>query len=109
MADIQFVGIENIDNEDADKINEIAKKELEFADRELKGINNIKIHLKRHKIGGRVKWSAHLFIDWPSKKIIDVEGVGWDIIKAVHEVITKAKNHINHLLKKETSYKKPYY
>lgn len=109
MAEIQFSGIENIDGEDAKRIDEIAKKELEFVDRELKGVNNIKIHFKRHEIGGRVKWSVHLFIDWPNKKIIEVESVGWDLIKAVHEVIAKAKNHINHLLKGGTSYKKPYY
>lgn len=109
MVNINFVGSDDIDKEDIKRINDIIKKEFEFLDRELKGVNNIKMHFKRHEIGGRVKWSAHLFVDWPNKKIIDVESVGWDLIKATHEVITKAKNHINHLLKGETSYKKPYY
>ena len=109
MVEFQFSGIEKIDKEDFNRIKDILNKEISFLERELKAVNSIRVHFKRHNVGGRVKWTTHIFVDWPNKKIITVEGVKWNIIDSVHEAVKKLKNEVNHLLKGETSYKKNYY
>ena len=99
---IQFVGFKILDPADQKRIKDILYQHVIEIEREIKTINNIRIHFKEYKKGGRKKYSVQLLIDSPTKPITVnhiYSPVQWDPVAIVHKLIDKAKRQIGHKFK----------
>ncbi|MBD3249428.1 hypothetical protein GF336_05260 [Candidatus Woesearchaeota archaeon] len=109
---VEFVGLNNLHEEDQKRIKEIIYKDYIKLERELKKINKLRLHFKQQKKGGRKKYSVHLMIDARSKPIT-ASGVytaaQWDPIASVHNVLEKARQQIIKKFRTDESYPKRFY
>ncbi len=99
---VQFVGLKILDKADQERIQDLFYQHSIEIEREIKTINNIRVHFKEYKKGGRTKYSIQLLIDSPTKPItvnhISSE-VQWDPVAIVHKLIEKSKRQIDHKFK----------
>lgn len=101
-----FVGLKDLDSFDQKRVKDIVYSEFEKITREFKDINSLRVHFKKYEEGGaKSKFSVHLLIDGPSKPIaIDTQTSDWDAIKVLHKVFDKAKTHLAHKFKGNTTH-----
>ena len=99
---VQFVGLNILDPADQKRIKDILYQHVIEIEREIKTINNVRIHFKEYEKGGRKKYSVQLLIDSPTRPITVNQmysPVQWDPIGIIHKLIDKAKRQIDHKLK----------
>lgn len=108
-----FVGLNELDPFDQQRIKDIIYNEYIKIERELQHVGALKLHFKKYERGGRVKWSVHMFLDVPMAKPIVAtsvcEPVKWDAVATVHKLLDKIRREIIHRYKTDTSYRKPYF
>jgi hypothetical protein len=100
---VQFIGLNELDPDDQEKIKEVIFNKYPFIEREIKRINFIKVHFKIYKADGRKKYSIHMLIDSPNGIIVSdhvYEPAEWDPLAGVHMLIEKARTQIRHKFKK---------
>jgi len=108
---VQFIGLNILDKDDQERIKDLFYKHAIEIEREIKTINNIRVHFKEYEKGGRKKYSIQMLIDSPTRAITVnhmYSPVQWDPIGIIHKLIDKAKRQIDHKLKtkkKDTSRK----
>ena len=108
---IQFVGLNNLDERDQEQIKEIFLKEFQKVEREIRNINNVRVHFKIYEKGGNKKYSVKMLINAPTKPVTVnhmTEPASWDPVACVHKLIEKAVSEIKHKYKTDSSYDKPY-
>ena len=106
-----FVGLNELDPFDQKQVKDIIYKEFEILARELKTIDSLKVHFKKHEKGPSVKWSVEMVIDAHTHPIVVShlqEAARWDPVACVHQLIENARREIMHKFKLGTSYDKPY-
>ena len=108
---VQFVGLNILDPFDQERIKNLFYQHAIEIEREIKTINNIRVHFKEYEKGGRKKYSVQLLIDSPMKPItvnIMSSPVQWDPVAIVHKLIDKARKQVQHKFKTDMPYKKAY-
>jgi len=108
---VQFIGLNQLHEDDQEKIKDIIYNKYIFIEREIKRINSLRFHFKVYEKGGRKKYSVHLLVDSPTGVITVDRMYGptqWDPIAAVYEVIDKAREQIRRKFRTDSSYHKPH-
>ncbi len=111
-SNVQFVGLNELDEDDQARVKEVLYNHAIQLERELKRITMLRLHFKVYQKGGRKKYSVTLFIDAPTGPI-EVhnmyEPAEWDAVACVHKLLEKAKKQIIHKFKTDSDYKKSYF
>lgn len=104
---VQFIGLDELHPDDQQRVKDIIFKDYITLERELKGINGLRLHFKSYEKGGKVKFSAELFIDAETKPITVnkvYSSARWDPIAVVHILLEKARKEIIHRFHTDTSW-----
>jgi hypothetical protein len=96
--EIQFIGLNELDEFAQGKVNELCDSYLDKIKRLISDTSTYKIHIKKHsKDGGRINYSIHIKAITP-KKIFEVDKDEWDIALVMHKVFKALYNEIEHYL-----------
>ena len=102
---ISFVGLKSLVRDDQERIKEIIDSKYPFIETEIKRINSLKLHVKPYQVGGKKKYSMHLFIDSPGG-LITAEHVSktaeWDPIASTYILIKKVREQIKNKFRLKT-------
>lgn len=88
MERLQFVGLNELEVEDANAVLNVTSKHMEKIDRILSDAR-LKLVLKQYNTDGRSKFSVDAHFSTPSNTL-SVDGDGWNVPEVVAEVLTKA-------------------
>ena len=94
--EIQTKGFELLNEDEKKDFEELFRKYSQKAERKLKGISSIVLHLKDYsKEGPRKKFSIHAKFVY-SEKMFEADAFDWDFKRTVHKVFKKIEEEIEH-------------
>ena len=107
MLDIQINGIELLDNEaDKERAQELLNEYGPKIERMLSNDVVMRVHFKEHeKEGNRVKHSISVRIEY-GNNLFQADDFDWDLARAIHKVMKKLENEIEHKLHVSDQYDK---
>ena len=95
--DIQILGLDEFDELEINKIQDLANKHYDRIKRDLPG--KLVLHGKKHnKEGKRCMFSFHAKIQVPNN-LINVKDSDWDLAKALHKTLGKVENQVQNKFK----------
>lgn len=107
MEQIQYIGLEQLNDEEKEILNRLSKEYYEKIRRTLKNETTIIVHVKEHKkTGNRKKYSVHVRVNAPTKPF-DSENADWELAKVLHESFKDLERQIQHKLHTDDQENKP--
>ncbi|MEK6823994.1 MAG: hypothetical protein AABY06_03065 [Nanoarchaeota archaeon] len=95
MVDLKTIGFEILTEKTKEEFQKIWGEYSKKIENKLKNVESVKIHLKEHSPGGRIKFSVHAIVNY-SGKILEADAVDWDLKRTFHKVFNKIENEIEH-------------
>ena len=95
MVDLKTIGFEVLNEKTKDDFQKLWKEYSKKIKNKLKNVESVKIHLKEHSPGGRIKFSIHTTVSY-SGKVLEADAVDWDLKRTFHKVFNKIENEIEH-------------
>ena len=96
MEQIKIIGIKELNDNEVEIINRLAKEYYRKIERAIKNITSIVIHLKTYNITGKRKqYEINVKIVAPTKSF-DSKAAEWDLAKALHIAFNKVERMIEH-------------
>ena len=107
MEQIQYIGLEQLNEEEKSTLNKLSTEYYEKIKRTLKNETTIIVHIKEHKkVGNRKKYSLHIRVQAPTKPF-DSEKADWELAKVIHESFKDLERQIQHRLHTDDQANKP--
>ena len=108
MATIQYAGLNELTDSEKQEVKSLTEEYGDKIDRSLPNMDRLTIHIKTQKAtGGKRKFSIKVKAS-VGNKVFETKAFDWDLPRTLHKVFKNMENHINHTLRNDTSYKKPY-
>lgn len=105
---IQIVGMHEIKDEfEKATINKLANEYYQKIQRALNNITPVVLHIKRHSKGGKVKWDMRVRVVAPTR-IFEAQESDWDLARSLHKVFKNIERELQHKLKVDNQWDKPY-
>ncbi len=96
MEQIKIIGIKELNNNEAETVNRLAKEYYGKIQRAIKNITSLAIHVKTYNITGKRKqYEINVKVIAPTKTF-DSKAAEWDLAKALHKVFGKVERMIEH-------------
>ena len=96
MEQIKIIGIKELNEEEIDIVNKLAKEYYSKVQRAIKNITSIVIHVKIYNVTGKRKqYEVNVKVVAPTKSF-DSKAVEWDLAKALHMALGKVERMIEH-------------
>ncbi len=96
MEQIKIIGIKELNDNEIEIVNRLAKEYYNKIQRAIKNITSIVIHVKTYNvIGKRKQYEINVKIVAPTKTF-DSKAVEWDFAKALHMALGKVERMIEH-------------
>tara|TARA_Y100000294_G_scaffold110209_1_gene102210 strand:+ start:87 stop:524 length:438 start_codon:yes stop_codon:yes gene_type:complete len=108
MATIQYVGLNELTSSEKQLVKNLTEEYADKIDRSLPNMDQFIVHIKTQKAtGGKRKFSIKSRAS-VGNKVFETKAFDWDLARTLHKVFKDMENHIKHVLRNDTSYKKPY-
>ena len=95
MVDLKTIGFEVLTEKTKKDFQKLWEEYSKKIENKLKNVESVKIHLKEHSPGGRIKFSIHTAVSY-SGKVLEADAVDWDLKRTFHKVFNKIENEIEH-------------
>jgi len=96
MKQIKIIGIKELDNNEAETVNRLAKEYYGKIQRAIKNITSLVIHVKTYNITGkRRQYEIKVKVVAPTRSF-DSKATEWGLAKALHMVFNKVERMIEH-------------
>ncbi len=105
MVNLKTIGFEVLTEKTKEEFQKLWNEYSKKIENKLKNIESIKIHLKEHSPGGRIKFSIHAAVNY-SKKVLEADAVDWDLKRTFHKVFNKIETEIEHIFHVSDQHKK---
>ncbi|MCX6749655.1 MAG: hypothetical protein NTW17_02835 [Candidatus Pacearchaeota archaeon] len=96
MINIQKIGFEVLTEKTQNDFQKLFDEYSKKIGRKLKNADSLKIHLKEHSPGGRIKFSIHVIANY-SGKVLEADVSDWNLSRAFHKVFSKIEQEAEHL------------
>ncbi len=108
MATIQYAGLSELSGSEKQEVKNLTQEYGDKIDRSLPNMDHLTVHIKTQKAtGGKRKFSIKVRAS-VGNKVFETKAFDWDLARTLHKVFKDMENHIHHVLRNDTSYKKPY-
>lgn len=107
MATIQYAGLSDLSSSEKQVVKNLTEEYGDKIDRALPGMDLLTVHVKTQKRKGKNKFSIRVRAS-VGNKVFETKSFDWDLPRTLHKVFKDMESHIHHVLKNDTSYKKPY-
>ena len=106
MAEIiQFIGLNELEGPEQDRVNALATEHYEKIKRLLNNATSLVIHIKPYnKSGHSSKYSIHVRALAPTKTF-EADKTDWDLARAMHKVFKALEKEIEHEFHSEDTLK----
>ena len=96
MEQIKIIGIKELNDNEVETVNRLAKEYYSKIQRAIKNITSTVIHLKTYNITGKRKqYEINVKIVAPTKTF-DLKATEWELAKALHMAFDKVERMIEH-------------
>lgn len=95
MVKLQTIGFETLTEKTKNEFQKLWEEYSKKIEYKLKNVENIKIRLKEHSPGGRIKFSIHVMVAY-SGKAMEADASDWDLNRTFHKVFNKIEEEIEH-------------
>ena len=96
MEQIKIIGIKELNDNEIEIVNRLAKEYYNKIQRAIKNITSIVIHVKTYNVTGKRKqYEINIKVVAPTKTF-DSKAVEWDFAKALHTAFNKVERMIEH-------------
>ncbi len=96
MEQIKIIGIKELNDNEVETVNRLAKEYYNKIQRAIKNITSLVIHVKTYNITGKRKqYEINVKVVAPTKSF-DSKAVEWDLAKALHMALGKVERMIEH-------------
>ncbi len=102
---IQFVGINGLEPEEKDIIEDISAEHYDKIKRKISGLEKLVVHLKIYTTGGRKKYSFHIRTIAPTKTFESCKAHDWDLARAIRKSFEDIIHQIEHAFKSDKTRK----
>jgi hypothetical protein len=107
MEQIQYIGLEQLNDEEKGILKQLSTEYNEKIKRTLKDETTIIIQIKEHKkVGDRKKYSLHLRVKAQAKSF-ETEKIDWELTQVIHESFKDLERQIQHKLHTDDQENKP--
>lgn len=107
MEPIQIIGIKDLDDMEIDAVSRLANRYYPKIQREFKDETSLVIHVKSYEKEGRQrKYSVHVKVIAPTRKIVSTKAFDWDINKAFHKAFKYIIHRLHHSLHTDEQHKR---
>ena len=105
---IQFIGVKDLDEPEQALVNKLATEHHAKIKRALRNITSLVVHIKQYsKTGKEHKYSIHVRAIAPTR-IFESTASEWDLAKSLHKAFNEIEHEIQHKLKTDSQWDKPY-
>jgi len=96
MEQIKIIGIKELDDNEIETVNRLAKEYYSKIQRAIKNITSIVMHVKTYNITGKRKqYEINVKVVAPTKTF-DSKATEWELAKALHMALGKVERMIEH-------------
>ena len=96
MEQIKIIGIKELDDNEVETVNRLAKEYYNKIQRAIKNITSLVIHVKTYNITGKRKqYEINVKVIAPTRTF-DSKAVEWELAKALHVAFNKVERMIEH-------------
>jgi len=96
MEQIKIIGIKELDDNEVETVNRLAKEYYGKIQRAIKNITSLVIHVKTYNITGKRKqYEINVKVVAPTRTF-DSKAAEWELAKALHIVFRKIERMIEH-------------
>ena len=96
MEQIKIIGIKELNDNEVETVNRLAKEYYSKVQRAIKNITSIVMHVKTYNVTGKRKqYEINVKVVAPTKTF-DSKAVEWDLTKALHMAFGKVERMIEH-------------
>jgi len=94
---IKYIGLNDLNRDEASSIKQIIEKDYEKIHRLLKNnITDLSVHVKTYGDGKVKKYSIHIRAEAPTRKLFSTEAFDRDIKRTMRKALTNIINEIKH-------------
>ena len=96
MEQIKIIGIKELDDNEAETVNRLAREYYSKIQRAIKNITSVVIHVKTYNVTGkRKRYEINVKVMAPTKSF-DSKAAEWELAKALHMAFNKIEKIIEH-------------
>lgn len=97
---IQFIGLDDLNEEEKTVLKELSEEYYEKIKRSLKNMTSLAVHVKIYKNeGSRKKYSLHVRAIAPTDIIETDKEADWDLARTLHKSFKNIERQIEHKFK----------
>lgn len=110
MEPIQFIGVNELDEPQKALVNKLSTEYYDKIQRSLKNLTSLVIHVKQYeKEGKKSKFSIHIRAIAPTRIFESTKASDWDLTRTLHKAFKDLERQIEHVIKQNATYRKPYF
>lgn len=95
--EIQKTGFELLSDDENKDLEKLFSRHFQKIEKKLKNISSFHVHLKEYKKeSNRKKFSIHLRIEAPTRRIFEADASGFDFKIVLHKLFKKINEELEH-------------